>query len=141
MAHMAAHSSSQSISTLFEATAARCADRDFLHVPAESCRDYAGGSLTLSYGEVRAQVEALASRLRSLGYRPAHRVAVALDNRPDFFVFFLALAQLQVSIVPLNASMSSNELRYIIGHADAVLVVTHQGHAAHLRAALPDAVP
>jgi len=141
MADMSAHSSSQSISALFEATAARCADRDFLHVPAESRRDYAEGSLTLSYGEVLARVEALALRLRAAGYGKGHRVAVALDNRPEFFVYFLALAQLQVSIVPLNPSMSAAEQRHVVSHADAALAVTHRGHAAHLGAALSDAVP
>jgi acyl-coenzyme A synthetase/AMP-(fatty) acid ligase len=140
MAHMAANSSGQSISAVFESTAARHANRDFLHIPAESCRDYAGGPLTLTYGEARARIDSLAVRLRAAGYLPGHRVAVALDNRADFFVHFLALAQLGVSIVPLNAAMGTAELRYVMGHADSALAVTHQGHALHLRGALPPAV-
>jgi acyl-coenzyme A synthetase/AMP-(fatty) acid ligase len=46
-----------------------------------------------------------------------------------------------VSIVPLNAAMSVTELTYVIGHADIALTVTHEGHAAHTRAALPGATP
>jgi acyl-CoA synthetase (AMP-forming)/AMP-acid ligase II/acetyl-CoA acetyltransferase len=138
---MAANSSSQSISAAFEITAAACASRDFLHVPAEACRAYADGPLTLSYGEARARIEALASRLRAAGYGPGVRVALALDNRPEFFLYFLALAKLEVSIVPLNAAMSVNELAYVLGHADVSLAVTHQGNAAHVRAALPGTTP
>jgi acyl-coenzyme A synthetase/AMP-(fatty) acid ligase len=138
---MAANSSSQSISADFETIAAACASRDFLHVPADARRGYADGALTLSYGEARARVDVLASRLHAAGYGPGHRVALALDNRPEFFLYFLALARLKVSIVPLNAAMSVLELAYVIGHADVALAVTHQGHASHVRAALPDTTP
>src|ERR1700678_2771254 len=137
MAGMAANSGSQSISSVFENTAAAGMRRDFLHVPADACTGYAQGSLTLSYGEARARVDALASQLRAAGYGAGHRVALALDNRPEFFLYFLALAQLGVGVVPLNAAMSVQELAYIVDHADAALAVTHEGHAAHLRAALP----
>ena len=141
MARMAANFNGQSISAGFEITAAACESRDFLHVPAAACRGYADTALTLTYGEARVRIDALASRLRAAGYGPGHRVALALDNRPEFFLYFLALAKVQASIVPLNAAMSAKELAYVIGHADVVLVVTHQGHAAHLRAALPGTTP
>jgi len=141
MAGMTAKSGSQSISEVFENTAAANARRDFLHVPADACREYADGPLTLTYGEARVRVDALASRLRAAGYGPGHRVALALDNRPEFFLHFLALAQLTASLVPLNAGMSVKELAYILDHADVALAVTHAGHAAHLRAALPAGVP
>jgi acyl-coenzyme A synthetase/AMP-(fatty) acid ligase len=138
---MAADFSSQSISAGFEISAAAYASRDFLHVPAEACRDYADGSLTLSYGEARARVDVLASRLQAAGYGPGYRVALALDNRPEFFLYFLALAKAEVSIVPINAAMGVPELAFVLGHADVALAVTHQGHGAHIRAALPDTTP
>jgi acyl-coenzyme A synthetase/AMP-(fatty) acid ligase len=135
---MATQSNRQSVSECFENTAAVFAGRDFLHVPVEACRGYANGALTLTYGEARARVEALSARLGAAGYGPGHRVALALDNRPEFFLFFLALARLDVSIVPINAAMSAKELAYIVDHADVALAVTHAGHARHIRAALPD---
>jgi acyl-CoA synthetase (AMP-forming)/AMP-acid ligase II/acetyl-CoA acetyltransferase len=138
---MAAKSSARSISEVFDISAAAHADRDFLHIPADACRGYADGALTLRYDEAGARIEALASQLHAAGYGPGHRVALALDNRPDFFVYFLALAKTQVSIVPLNAAMNVTELAYVIGHADVALAVTHSGHAAHVRAALPATMP
>ena len=135
---MSTHSSRQSVSASFENTAAVFAGRDFLHVPAEACRGYAKGALTLTYGEACMRVEALSARLGAAGYGPGHRVALALDNRPEFFLYFLALARLDVSIVPINAAMSAKELAYIVDHADVALAVTHTGHARHIRAALPD---
>jgi len=135
------NSSSQSISTVFEIAANGGPNRDFLHVPADACRAYADGPLTWSFGEARARIDVLASRFQAAGYEPGHRVALALDNRPDFFLYFLALAKAGVSVLPLNASMSVRELTYIMGHGDVALAVTHQGHAAHVRAALPGATP
>src|SRR5580692_10794213 len=132
---MAANSSSQSIFEAFEVSAAAHARRDFLHIPEDACREYADGSLTLTYGEAEKRVNALASRLQAAGFGPGHRVAIALDNRPEFFLWFLALSKLRASIVPLNAAMSQKELAYLAAHADLALAVTHQGHAPHLRAA------
>ena len=95
----------------------------------------------MGYSEARARVAALASRLRAAGYGPGHRVAIALDNRPEFFLYFLALNSLGCSVVPLNAAMSVKELSFVLAHSDAALAVTHAGHAAHVRAALPQSVP
>jgi len=134
---MATHSSKQSVSASFENTAAVFAGRDFLHIPAEACRAYADGALCLTYGEAGTRVAELATRLAAAGYGRGHRVAVALDNRPEFFLYFLALSRLNASIVPINAAMSAKELAYIVDHADVALAVTHAGHAPHIRGALP----
>lgn len=133
---MRTYSSRDSVSSLFDEASAAYADRDFLYVPLEACRDYSPVAVTLSYADARAQTTALASRLRSAGYGAGHRVAVALDNRPDFFLHFLALNSLGASVVPLNAAMSVAEMSYVLGHSGASLAVTHPAHAAHVRAAL-----
>jgi acyl-CoA synthetase (AMP-forming)/AMP-acid ligase II len=138
---MAANSTSQSVFSAFDSTAAAHPQRDFLHVPADACRAYADGPLTLSYGDARARIEDLSSELLAAGYGPGHRVALALDNRAEFFLYFLALAKAEVSIVPLNAAMSVNELAYLLNHADVALAITHRGHAVHLGAALPGTTP
>jgi acyl-CoA synthetase (AMP-forming)/AMP-acid ligase II len=138
---MTANFDGWTVSELFRHTATSYADRDFLHVPAEACGDYSDSALTLTYGEAADRVAQLVARFQKAGYRAGHRVALALDNRPEFFIHFLALAQLGVSIVPLNATMSPAELSYLTGHADIALVITHAGHAPHIRAALPESVP
>ena len=78
----------------------------------------------------------LAARFHAAGYRPGHRVGIALDNRPEFFLHFLALNSLGISVVPLNAAMSVAELSFVLAHSDVALAVTHEGHAAYVRAAL-----
>ena len=130
-----------SVSALFEKASAAYADRDFLHVPLEACRDYSPVAVTLTYARARVMMADLAARLRAAGYGPGHRIAVALDNRPEFFLYFLALNCIGASIVPVNAAMSVAELYYLLAHSDASLVVTHRGHAAHVRAALAEGIP
>jgi len=133
---MTTHSSDDSVSALFEKAAAAHSDRDFLHVPSEACRDYSPVAATVTYAGARVRMAALAARFQAGGYGPGHRIAVALDNRPEFFLHFLALNSLGASIVPLNAAMSVAELTFVLEHSDASLAVTHRGHAAHVKAAL-----
>jgi len=134
--HSSDDSVDDSVSALFEKAAAAYADRDFLHVPWEACRDYSPIAPTVTYSDARVRMAALAARFRAAGYGAGHRIAIALDNRPEFFLHFLALNSLGASIVPLNAAMGMAELAYVIEHSDASLAVTHRGHEAHLKAAL-----
>jgi acyl-coenzyme A synthetase/AMP-(fatty) acid ligase len=137
---MRANSNSDSVSAIFDRTAATFAQREFLHVPHEACRDYAAAAVVVGYADARRRVAALASRFHAAGYRPGHRVGIALDNRPEFFLYFLALNSLGISVVPLNAAMSVAELSFVLAHSDVALAVTHQGHAAHIGAALAPSV-
>ena len=130
-----------SVWAVFERAAAEYAERDYLHVPLDACRAYSAEPITLRYGQARERVSALAAALRAAGYGAGHRVAIALDNRPEFFEYFLALNSLGASLVPLNAAMSGKEIHFVLEHSDAALVVTHADHAAHVRSSLPAAVP
>jgi acyl-coenzyme A synthetase/AMP-(fatty) acid ligase len=138
---MRADSSGDSVSAIFDRTAATFAQREFLHVPQEACREYSPVAVTVRYAEARGRVAALASQFRSAGYGPGHRVGIALDNRPEFFLHLLALNSLGISVVPLNAAMSASELSFVLAHSDLALVVTHHGHGAHVRSALAPSVP
>jgi acyl-coenzyme A synthetase/AMP-(fatty) acid ligase len=129
--------SGPSVWGLFEAAARDEPRREFLHVPLEACHAYSAAAITLSYAAARERSSDLALELARAGFGAGHRVALALDNRPDFFLHFLALNQLGMSVVPLNAGMSAQELHFVLQHSDAALVVTHADHAARMREALP----
>ena len=129
--------SGATVSAIFEAAAERFPEREFLHIPAEACRDYAPGAIGLSYGEARARIASIGAAIGAAGYRAGHRIGIALDNRPDFFLHFLALNALGISVVPLNAAMSLKELSFVLAHSDAALAITHAGHTAHVGGCLP----
>ena len=60
---------------------------------------------------------------RQLPLVAGQRVALALDNRPEFFSHWLALNALGISVVPLNSQWRSGELEYVFSHSEARLVV------------------
>ena len=64
-----------------------------------------------------------ARRLRERGFGHGHRVAVLLENRPEFFFHYLALNALGCAIVPINPDYRNDELRYQMEHSEADLAV------------------
>lgn len=126
----------------FAHTAARYPDAPFLHIPRQATRAYGGRPVDLTYAEAVAGIESLMTRYRSAGYGAGHRVAIVLENRAEFFLHFLALNALGAAIVPVNAEFPDGEMRYVITHSDACLVVALPEHAPRVRRVVGDgAIP
>jgi long-chain acyl-CoA synthetase len=71
-----------------------------------------------TYGEVAAQVRALAHLLRDVhGVGPGDRVAVAMRNYPEWVVSYWAVASIGAAVVGMNAWWTSQEMAY--GLADS----------------------
>ena len=102
----------------FERSAAARGRKPFLEYPPEKIR--------LSYGEALERIAAIAARYRARGYGAGHRVALLLENRPDFLLHFLALNSIGASVVPLNPDYRAAELEYVLAHSEACLVVTKE---------------
>src|SRR6267143_2062197 len=100
----------------FEQTARAHGARPFLRVLPEG--------LLLSYAAALERVTGIAGRYRARGYGAGHRVALRLENRPQFLLHFLALNSIGASVVPINPDYRAAELEYILGHCEASLVVT-----------------
>lgn len=127
-----------SVRDAFDRAVARRPDGDFLHVPADGARGWADAPVTLTYADAAAQVAALEHAYRRAGLAGGHRVALALDNRPEFFLHLLALNGLGASVVPVNAGMSLAELRWLLAHAEVSAAIALPEHAAHVQGALPE---
>ena len=102
----------------FERTAAAHGAKPFLVMPS--------WKLDLSYAQAAERVADIAARYRSRGYGPGHRVALQLENRPQFPLHFLALNSLGTSVVPLNPDYRAAELDYVLAHSEASAHVTAQ---------------
>src|SRR5213596_3057253 len=100
----------------FEQTARAHGARPFLQLLPEK--------LELSYAAALDRVTHIAARYRARGYGAAHRIALRLENRPDFLLHFLALNSIGAAVVPINPDYRAAELEYILGHCEASLVVT-----------------
>lgn len=120
----------ETIFQTFRLAAERWPDRPFLHAPAEALRD--ASAVSYSFRQAAEHVDALASGYANAGFGVAHRIGLALDNHPDFFLHFLALNALGASVVPVNTTMRDAELTQLLGLADLDLIVTWLDHVTKL---------
>jgi acyl-CoA synthetase (AMP-forming)/AMP-acid ligase II len=112
----------------FAAIAAGVDNRPFICVPPSRGRAYLPEGAEFAYGEMLHRALALQAAYRAAGYGHGHRVAMLLENRPDFLLHLLALNGLGVGIVPLNPDLRPAEMRYIFEHCepDAAVTLTHR---------------
>src|SRR5262245_25485904 len=86
----------------FMATAKAAPQNVFLCAPPATGRAYHPAGIELTYGQTRDAVLTLREAYAAAGYGHGHRVALLLENRPEFFLHYLALNALGCSIVPVN---------------------------------------
>jgi crotonobetaine/carnitine-CoA ligase len=98
-------------------------DAACLAVPPRADRSYHPHGLEQTYGEVLSEVEALRARYAARGYGHGHRVALSLENRPQFIHHWLALNALGASIVPVNPDYVQDDLHYLLSHSETDLVI------------------
>lgn len=123
-------------SAAFRRKAAERPELPFLIAPASAGLAYAPEGFRLSYGDVYVAANALALGFQAAGYQAGHRVALLLENRPEFFVHWLALNQLGISIVPINPDMRPDELRFQLEVSGAALIVALPEHDRLIAAGL-----
>lgn len=78
----------------------------------------------LTYGELRAWVEALAGAFGRLGIGSDDAACLLLGNCPDFIASYFAIVRLGAAAVPLNTFLKPEELEVIIDDSQSKLIVT-----------------
>lgn len=123
---------SGSVYEAFRRTTQENADRDFLCVPPRTAATYCIEARTWSYRQAAHEVEVLIRRYREAGYGHGHRAGLMLENRPAFFLHWLALNALGVSVVPMSTEWRTAELEYLVEHSEICVVVAPEARAAEL---------
>jgi long-chain acyl-CoA synthetase len=93
------------------------------------------GAETVTYRELDERAVALDRWLRSRGVGPDTRVAVYMDNRPEFLVAMFGTWRSGAALVPSNARLTADELSFLISDSGAVVLITDESHAETARAA------
>ncbi len=78
----------------------------------------------LTYGALHRQALALAGWLQAHGVAKGDRVALFLQNAPQFVVAFYAIVRADAVVVPVNPMNRAEELAHCLRDAGAVAVVT-----------------
>jgi acyl-coenzyme A synthetase/AMP-(fatty) acid ligase len=125
-------------STVYQAyslAAQRWPQHAFLSILPETAEIYGIDPGEWRYAELAHQIERLRAAYASAGYGHGHRVGLLLENKPAFFLHWLALNALGVSVVPINADLRAAELEYLIGHSEIVLAIAPMSRHEDLLAA------
>src|SRR5215207_9889656 len=77
----------------------------------------------LTWGELRERVDALAGGLAKLGVRRGERVALMLDNRPEFHIADLAAMTLGATPFSIYQTLSPEQIAFVIGDAEAKVAI------------------
>lgn len=115
----------------FEASASRYPEKTVLH--------YYGGAL--SYAQAYRQVEALAGFLqRQCNVERGDRVALYMQNSPQFVIGYYAILRVNAVVVPVNPMNITAELQHIIEDCGAKVVLLGEELYEHARPLLGDAI-
>ncbi len=125
---------------LFENQALKKPDAPMLIAPASAKLPYAPEGFRHSYGEVFTRAGLLKQKFAAAGYGIGARVALLLENRPEFFDYWLALNAIGVSIVPINPDLRRDELLFQLDLAEAPLMVVIRERLDDLRDISPGKV-
>src|SRR5262245_66413128 len=123
------------VAEAFAATAAENGQHPFLIVPARADRNWHPAGVELSYGNAAREVAQLRARYAAAGYGLGHRIALLLENRPEFLLHYLALNGLGSGIVPLNPDSRHDAVAYLLDHSEAELAVVLPHRVADVSAA------
>jgi acyl-CoA synthetase (AMP-forming)/AMP-acid ligase II len=131
--------SSDTVFCAFSDSAARWPERPFLNVMPETANIYGIEAGEITYGDALAQVQSYATQISAAGYRKGQRVMLLLENRPSYFLWWLAFNKIGISVVPINPDLRAAELSYMIGHAEPVLAIALENRCDELREAARNA--
>ncbi|MFJ3960477.1 amino acid adenylation domain-containing protein [Streptomyces sp. NPDC090036] len=87
-----------------------------------------GGARSLTYGELAAAKDELASALRASGVRPGERVAVAVPRSLEQVVALVAIVTAGGAYVPLDLAYPDGRLEYILADAAPQVVLVDREH-------------
>jgi len=68
----------------------------------------------VTYQELTARAQRFAHALKKLGIKPDDKLAIMLNNCPEFIVAYLACAYLGAVSVPVNIFYKERELEYLL---------------------------
>jgi long-chain acyl-CoA synthetase len=85
-----------------------------------------GDAFTITWGELRERVDALAGGLAKLGLARGDTLALMLSNRPEFHICDLAGMMLGAAPFSIYNTYTAEQIRYLIDDAEARVLICEQ---------------
>jgi long-chain acyl-CoA synthetase len=88
-----------------------------------------------TYGRLIDEAERFARALVACGVKRGDRVVALMENRPEYYVGYLAAARLGAIYATVNVDYAVGEIAYIIGHCEPVCIAADEAGARKYREA------
>jgi long-subunit acyl-CoA synthetase (AMP-forming) len=85
-----------------------------------------GDAFTITWGELRERVDALAGGLAELGLQRGETLALMLSNRPEFHICDLAGMMLGATPFSIYNTYTPEQIEYLVADADAKILICEQ---------------
>jgi long-chain acyl-CoA synthetase len=85
-----------------------------------------GDAFTITWGELRERVDALAGGLAKLGLARGDTLALMLSNRPEFHICDLAGMMLGAAPFSIYNTYTAEQIRYLVDDAEARVLICEQ---------------
>jgi len=82
------------------------------------------GSKKISYRSLNDSADHVAAGLIELGIKEQERIAIFLDNCPEFVISYYAILKAGAVAVPINYMFKIEEARYILEDSEAICIIT-----------------
>ncbi len=80
--------------------------------------------ITVSYHQLNILTNKVANFLYDLGIRKGDKVSVFLPNMPEYVYLYLGIPKLGAITGPVNALFKPREVKFVVGHSEAKVIVT-----------------
>jgi long-chain acyl-CoA synthetase len=114
----------KTVAEAFRITAAQRADQVAIRTK--------GDAFTITWGELRERVDALAGGLAKLGVGRGETVALMLSNRPEFHLCDLAAMMLGATPFSIYNTYSPEQISYLLSDAEAKTLICEQQYLAQV---------
>jgi long-chain acyl-CoA synthetase len=94
----------------------------------------------LSYGQIDALSNQVASSLRSLGLKPGEKVGIMLPNVPQFPISYYGVLKAGGVVVPMNVLLKAPEVNFYLSDSEARFLITWEDFAGEALKGTPDGV-
>src|SRR3954471_5515124 len=100
-----------------------------------------GDAFTITWGQLRQRVDALAAGLAGLGLKKDDSVALLFGNRPEFHLCDLAVMMVGGTPFSIYNTYAPNQIEFVVSDAAARILMTEQAYLPQVleaRESLPD---
>jgi long-chain acyl-CoA synthetase len=98
--------------------------------PERTCLKYLGSRY--SYSDVERLVSLASGGIASFGLKQKDRIAILMDNSPEYIISYFAILRAGCIAVPVNTFLTPEEVSYIINNSSARLLIYSDSFIAHV---------